>query len=79
LSFSFPFLLCRTCFSHSGDYVFWDITPCSLLKVDRRFGGIYRLHLQCRRVSQARDQCEAGSRQSSGDMFFRNVGWFSTN
>jgi hypothetical protein len=26
--------------------VFWDITPCSPLKVDRRFGGSYRLHLQ---------------------------------
>jgi hypothetical protein len=26
--------------------VFWDITPCSLLKGDRLFGGRYRLHLQ---------------------------------
>jgi hypothetical protein len=25
---------------------FWDITPCSPLSVDRRFGGKYRLHLQ---------------------------------
>jgi hypothetical protein len=24
--------------------VFWDITPCSPLKVKRRFGGTYRLH-----------------------------------
>jgi hypothetical protein len=24
--------------------IFWDITPCSLLKVNRRFGGIYHLH-----------------------------------
>jgi hypothetical protein len=24
--------------------IFWDITPCSPLKVKRRFGGIYRLH-----------------------------------
>jgi hypothetical protein len=30
--------------------IFWDITPCSLLKVNRRFGGIYRLHLQDRRL-----------------------------
>jgi hypothetical protein len=33
--------------------IFWDITPCSLLKVNRRFGGTCRLHLQGRRISQA--------------------------
>jgi hypothetical protein len=26
--------------------IFWDITPCSPLKVNRRFGRIYRLQLQ---------------------------------
>jgi hypothetical protein len=26
--------------------IFWDITPCTPLKVNRRFGGTYRLHLQ---------------------------------
>jgi hypothetical protein len=26
--------------------VFWDITPCSPLKVNQRFGETYRLHLQ---------------------------------
>jgi hypothetical protein len=26
--------------------IFWDITPCSPLKVNRRFGGWCRLHLQ---------------------------------
>jgi hypothetical protein len=26
--------------------IFWDITPCNSLKVNRRFGGTYRLHLQ---------------------------------
>jgi hypothetical protein len=26
--------------------IFWDITPCSPLRVNRRFGGTYRLHLQ---------------------------------
>jgi hypothetical protein len=25
---------------------FWDITPCSLLKVNRCFRGVCRLHLQ---------------------------------
>jgi hypothetical protein len=29
--------------------IFWDITPCSPLSVNRRFGGTYRLHLQGRR------------------------------
>jgi hypothetical protein len=26
--------------------IFWDITPCSPLKVTCCFGGTYRLHLQ---------------------------------
>jgi hypothetical protein len=26
--------------------IFWDMTPCSLLSCNRRFGGTYRLHLQ---------------------------------
>jgi hypothetical protein len=28
--------------------IFWDITPCSPLKDNRRFRGTYRLHLQDR-------------------------------
>jgi hypothetical protein len=32
--------------------VFWDITPCSPLKVNRHFGGTYRLHLQNIRISK---------------------------
>jgi hypothetical protein len=31
----------------------WDITPCSPLKLSRRFGGTCRLYLQARRISQA--------------------------
>jgi hypothetical protein len=38
--------------------IFWDIPPFSLFKVDRRFGATYRLHLQGRRKSQARNQRE---------------------
>jgi hypothetical protein len=38
--------------------IFWDITPCSPLKVGRRFGGTYRLHLRGRRVSRSRYQRE---------------------
>jgi hypothetical protein len=26
--------------------IFWDVTQCSLLSYNRRFGGTYRLHLQ---------------------------------
>jgi hypothetical protein len=39
--------------------IFWDITPCNPLKVNRRFGGTCRLHLQGRRISQARNQSES--------------------
>jgi hypothetical protein len=38
--------------------VFWDITSCSPLKVNRRFGGTYRLDLQGR-ISRARYQRES--------------------
>jgi hypothetical protein len=53
--------------------IFWDITPCSPLKVNRRFGGIYSLLLAT---------CfYAGfllglffDPEDGGDMFLRNVG-----
>jgi hypothetical protein len=35
--------------------IFWDMTPCSPLKINRRFGGTYYLHLQnsaCRLLSR---------------------------
>jgi hypothetical protein len=35
-------------------FIFLDITPCSPLKVNRRFGGSRRLHLQGWRVNQAK-------------------------
>jgi hypothetical protein len=35
--------------------IFWDITPCSPLNVNRRFGGMFRLRLYGRRISQARN------------------------
>jgi hypothetical protein len=40
--------------------VFWDITPCSPLKISRRFGVTCRFRLQARRINQARYQHEAG-------------------
>jgi hypothetical protein len=39
--------------------IFWSITPCSPLSVNRRFGGTYRLHLQRLKISWARNQCES--------------------
>jgi hypothetical protein len=43
--------------------VFWDKLLCSLLKVNQRFRRTYRLHLQGQTISQARNQCEAGSKE----------------
>jgi hypothetical protein len=34
--------------------VFWDIIPCSLLKMNPLFGGTYRLHLKGRRICLTR-------------------------
>jgi hypothetical protein len=39
--------------------IFWDIMLCSPLKVNRHFGGTYCLHIQGRRISQARNQRES--------------------
>jgi hypothetical protein len=39
-------------------YIFWDIMPYSLLKVNRGFGGIYRFHHQGRRIHGVRNQRE---------------------
>jgi hypothetical protein len=38
--------------------IIWDVTPCSPLKVIRRFGGACHLHLQGQRISQAINQRE---------------------
>jgi hypothetical protein len=46
--------------------IFWDITPRSPLKFNRRFGGTYCLHLQGRRISRVRYQRV-------------NEGWLSTD
>jgi hypothetical protein len=39
--------------------IFWDITPCSQFKVNWRFRGACRLHLQGQRIRQARNRCES--------------------
>jgi hypothetical protein len=48
--------------------IFWNVTPCSALKVNWHFEGTYRL--------QAINQNEAGSKlaEDGGDVFLRNVG-----
>jgi hypothetical protein len=44
--------------------IFWDITSYSPLRVNRRFEGTCRLHLQCRRICQQGTYVEAGGKQS---------------
>jgi hypothetical protein len=44
--------------------IFCDIMLCSSLKVNRRFGATCCPHLEGRRISQARKQREAGSKQN---------------
>jgi hypothetical protein len=51
--------------------IFWDITPLSPLKVNRRFGGTYLLHLRGRRISEARNRREEGSKSCLLDLFFK--------
>jgi hypothetical protein len=63
--------------------IFWDITPRSPLKVNKRFRGTYRLHLQCRRVNRTCFHCRSFyatfllglslDREDRGDLFLRNV------
>jgi hypothetical protein len=36
--------------------IFWDVTPCSPLKINRSFEGTCGLPLQGRRINQARNQ-----------------------
>jgi hypothetical protein len=44
-------------YSYNKSYNFWDITPCTPLKVNGRFGGTYHLQLQGK-MSRARYQSE---------------------
>jgi hypothetical protein len=53
--------------------ILWDIMPCSPLKVNRRFGGTGHLHLQGRRVSRARNQCERRWHCICECLFLRNI------
>jgi hypothetical protein len=46
-------------FTEVKSTIFWDIAPCTPLKVNRCFGVTYRIHLQGRRISGARNQRES--------------------
>jgi hypothetical protein len=72
LPFVFPSAWMGTQFSHveyeiltaavTNNSVFWDITQCSPLKINRRFGGKRCLRLQRRNIIQERNQHEADSK-----------------
>jgi hypothetical protein len=73
--FSNMFLIKKSC-------IFWDITPRSLVKVNRHFGGTCHFHLQSQRLNQGRKQQETGSilwlgtlfdPEDGSDMFLQNV------
>jgi hypothetical protein len=60
-----PSYLCNTTSQNlysTNSYIFWDITPCSQLTVNRCFRGTCHLHLQVWRKRQARNQHEAHSK-----------------
>jgi hypothetical protein len=72
--------------------IFWDITQCIPLRVNPSFAGTYRFHLQGRKNELSRKPAlnyvaiKAGFLfglffypEDGGDMFFRNVGWHSTD
>jgi hypothetical protein len=63
--------------------ILWDITPCSPLKVNRRFGETSHLHRQVRSISQENSACylhHVGylfglffDTEDAGKLFLRNV------
>jgi hypothetical protein len=55
-------------------YVFWDITPYSLVKVNRHFGETYCLHSQS---FEERAIQEASMKQMANNMFLRKISWLS--
>jgi hypothetical protein len=65
-----------------NSYVFWAISPCSPMKVNRRFGGTYYLHPQNRKRNEGRNKYEAGGQtelcilidpKDGCDIFLRNI------
>jgi hypothetical protein len=68
-------------------FIFWNITQCNPLKVNRRFGGTCQLHLQSRRINRAEHTCfRVGflldlflDPEDGCDMFLQNFGWISAD
>jgi hypothetical protein len=58
--------------------IFWDITPCSPLRVNQRFGGTFRLHLQGSKLATYFTLVFLlglfFDTEDVGDMFLRNFG-----
>jgi hypothetical protein len=46
-----------------GEFLFLYMTTCNPLKINQSFSGNCRLHLQGRRIRQARNRREAGGKQ----------------
>lgn len=55
------FIIFNCCIGATYRPIFWDITPCFPVKVNSRYGWIYRFHRQGRKTSQVRNQRETGS------------------
>jgi hypothetical protein len=61
--------------------IFWDITPCNPLKLSRRFGGTYRLHLHPSKKPALLVTCFHAvfflglffDTEDGGDIFLRNI------
>jgi hypothetical protein len=64
------------------NFIFWDITPSSLFKINSHFGGTYRAYLQSLRVSQEGTSLKQAasflglhfSPEDGGDMSIQNFG-----
>jgi hypothetical protein len=66
--------------------IFWDITPCGSLKVNRRFGGTSLLSSESKNKprkklawKQLASRAYVINRADVCDMYLRNVGWLSTD
>jgi hypothetical protein len=57
--------------------IFWDITPCGLLKTNRRFGGTYRT--ACRLIHDGFFLVLNVDPEGGSYMFLRNVCWLATD
>jgi hypothetical protein len=58
-----------------GNAMFWHITPCSPLKVNRRFGVTCRLHAATAASEQVQTKCAASWAQSMGRYVPQETGY----